>query len=350
MTRRDLSRRRFLGGTLAATAGRLLSRVSFIPPLFTGAAMAVQRGGIGPRELEVGFNWNRFLSLHTHLRRLSRSQEEPPQHYADVTEVYRRHNFLVPGLDIWFSMERYIARCRDVPMLRSQLSKLFPLEYRSLNLAPTGLAVSAALARAMPTFEKEDWPALERRRRESVDPAVKEQFQPMRQKLLQFLFTSLNAEPLSLRRIKIDLVGRYIQTGYRTRKINGAYFTIVETDRFRGLALIESVLLMLGRIIELEDRGNAKGALFLLRERQESLHFPNPALLPRAVLYWTAGEAVRRILDPGHEHVGKQLQIYQRAFRPFIPALEEYWNAYLSGQLGLDEALGGLIRQASGQA
>ena len=110
---------------------------------------------------------------------------------------------------------------------------------------------------------------------------------------------------MDIHQLRTYMRPRYIQTGYRTRKINDAYFTIVETDRFRGLALIESVLLMLGRIIELEDQGNAKGALFLLRERQETLHLPNPALLPRAVLYWTAGEAVRRILDPGHEHVGK---------------------------------------------
>ena len=107
---------------------------------------------------------------------------------------------------------------------------------------------------------------------------------------------------------------------------------------------LSTLVMVLGRIIELDDRANAHGALLMLRERQRSLHLPNPALLPRAVLYWTAGEAIRRVIDPEHRHVGETRGIYQRALRRFLPALEQYWTPYLDGGLSLDEALNGMIR------
>ncbi len=62
------------------------------------------------------------------------------------------------------------------------------------------------------------------------------------------------------------------------------------------------------------------------------------------MLYWTAGEAVRRVVDPEHRHVGETRKIYQRALRRFLPALEQYWSPYLDGGLSLDEAVNGMIR------
>ena len=343
-------RRTFLGGAIATATTRLLKGLPYLTPL-SGAVPAVAAGrpGTGPRDLDIQFRWSKFLSLHTHLRRLARAKEDPPDPYAEAVKTYRHQGFLVPGLDIWFTMESYIARSRDLDALQSQLL-LFPLEYRQYDLAPTGRAVAGALRKALPVYEKSDWPALEARRLQQVDPAIKRQFEPMRERLMQFLFTSLNAEPLGLPRLVIDLVGRYIQVGHRTRAFHGNYFTIVETERFQGLDLLETLLLVLGRIIEFEERGNDKGALFLLRERQKVLHLPNPAVLPRALLYWTAGEAIRRLLDPGHQHVGQTLGIYEKAFRPFLAGLEEHWNPYLSGRIGLDEALNGIVRSAGGGA
>ncbi|MFQ5718911.1 MAG: hypothetical protein ACE5IK_05135 [Acidobacteriota bacterium] len=335
---RAWTRRTFVGGALAAVASSW-----WTPSLSPGSP----RRRTTPSELEIQFRWNKFLSLNTHLRRLARNPADPPEEYAEAVKVYRHQHFLVPGNDIWFTMESYLARATDLRSVRSQL-RLFPLLFRDLDLQPTGQALAAAMENALPAFESGEWPALQTRKTTSVDPALKRQFDPLRKKLLQFLFTSLNAEPIDLRRLTIDLVGRYIQTGYRSLSIKGPYFTIVETERFPGLDLIETCLMMIARIIELEDRGNSKGALFLLRRRQESLHLPNPAVLPRAILYWTAGEAVRRLIDPGHQHVGERLQIYRRAFRPFLPALAEDWNAYLSGQIGLDEALNGIIRKSGG--
>lgn len=335
-----MRRRVFLRRAAAGVAAPCL--VSLLPP----GLQAAGRSNVGPADLDVQFRWSPFLALHADLRRYARSGQEPPAHYADGVKAYVHHNRLIPGTTFWLNMERYIARSRDAKMLRSQLA-LFPSEYREYNLRPAAEAVAATLTELMPVFEAKEGAALKVKREQVVEPMLEETFEPLRTKLLQFVFTSLNAQPIATRRVVMDLVGRYIQLGWDTRKWDGEFFTVVESERFPGLDLLETILLVLGRIIELEDRGNAKGAIFLLRKRQKPLRLPNPATLPRAILYWTAGEAVRRLVNPEHQHVGERLEIYRRAFRPYLPAMEQFWDPYLSGEIGLDEAINGIIARAA---
>jgi hypothetical protein len=336
VNRREFLRRSSLAtlpGLLAGTAGPWL-----------GHAMAATPGtSHSPADVDIRFHWEKYLVLHTYLRVLASKQAEPPPAYAGPVAVYRRQMGLVPGRDIWFTMESYIAKAKNVHALRGQLTT-FPYEYRSYDLEPTGIAIADAILEALPAFESKEWPELEKRRYAEIDPMLAGVFNPNKKKLLQFMFTSLNAEEIPLRRVDVNLVQRYMVTGYETKPIHGRYFTIIETGRFSTEEILETLVMVLGRIIELDDRANAHGALLMLRERQRSLHLPNPALFPRAVLYWTAGEAVRRVIDPEHKHVGETRGIYQRALRRFLPALEQYWTPYLDGGLSLDEALNGMIR------
>jgi hypothetical protein len=336
MRRRDFLRRSWLAtlpGLMAGAGGAWLGH----------AAEAVAANGHRPGDVEVLFHWPEFLAVHTYLRVLASKEAEPPKEYAEPVETYRHHMFLVPGRDIWLTMESYIAKAATPQALRGQLTT-FPLEYRNFNLEPTGTAIADAILKALPAFEKTEWAALEVRRTREIDPMLANLFEPNREKLMEFMLTSLNAGEIPLQRVEINLVQRYMLTGHETRPIHGRYFNIVETGRFSLAELLETIVMVLGRIIELDDRANAHGALFMLRERQRSLHLPNPALFPRAVLYWTAGEAVRRVVDPEHRHVGESRGIYQRALRRFLPALERYWTPYLDGGLSLDEALNGMIR------
>jgi hypothetical protein len=337
--RRDFLRRSSLAtlpGLLAGTGGAWLGHA-----LETMAATAGKSHN--PADVEILFHWNKFLTVHTHLRVLASKQADPPPAYADPVGIYRRQMGLVPGRDIWFTMESYIAKARDVAALRGQLTT-FPYEFRSYDLEPTGKAIAEAILEAMPAFDGQEWPALEKRRSNEIEPMLESVFEPNKKKLIQFMLTSLNAGAIPVRRVDVNLVQRYLLTGFETKPIHGRYFTIVETGRFSTEELLETLVMVLGRIIELDDRANAHGALFMLRERQRSLGIPNPALLPRALLYWTAGEAVRRVVNPEHRHVGETRGIYQRALRRFLPALEQYWTPYLDGGLSLDEALNGMIR------
>ena len=334
--RRDFLRRSSLATLLAGTGGPWLARAMETMAATAGTSRS-------PADVEILFHWEKYLIIHTYLRVLASKKADPPQAYSGPIEVYRRQLGLVPGREIWFTMESYIAKAKNAQALRGQLTT-FPYEFRSYNLEPTGKAIAEAILEALPVFENEAWPALEKRRSGEIDPMLAGLFQPNKKKLLQFMLTSLNAAEIPVRRVDVNLVQRYMVTGFETKPIHGRYFTIIETGRFSTEELLETLVMVLGRIIELDDRANAHGALLMLRERQRSLHLPNPALFPRAVLYWTAGEAIRRVVDPEHRHVGETRGIYQRALWRFLPALEQYWTPYLDGGLSLDEALNGMIR------
>ncbi len=339
---RRLDRRAFLRRCPALAAPGLLAAAA--PGLLAPRPGRGQARLPLPREIRIRFPWQKFLILHSNLRSMAERGVDPPEPFAAPVAAYRKHRMLVPGRLIWYTMESYIANAVDAASLRGQL-KVFPLEFRSYDLAPTGREVADAILQAEAAFDKEIWPKLGERYRSQVRPAVEEIFAGHREKLLQFLFTSLNAQPLPLHQLDIHLVDEYVLTGHDTREINGRYFSIAETQRFTPMGLVETVTMLLARIIELEDRSNAHGALFRLRERQQALHLPNPALLPRAVLYWTAGEAVRRTIDPDHQHVAETLDIYNRAMRTFVPALREFWSPYLDGKMTLDEAIDGMVRR-----
>ncbi|MFQ5669792.1 MAG: hypothetical protein ACE5HD_04630 [Acidobacteriota bacterium] len=334
-------RREFLRRSWLLALPRLAMSGS-IPLLLWTAARGASRL-VGPRDLKIDLSLNKILSLHTHLRVAASRKKDLPPELAESVRLYRHHQKLVPDPRIWFRMESFIARARDISSVKGQLN-MFPLKYKMLALGKTGSDIAAAMEQAYPFFETRIWPALALRNSTTVKPVLRNLFYPHQEELLQFLFTSLNARLLPLHRVKIDLVGRYVLTGSDAQEVDGKFFTVIETDRFTATGLTETIVMMLGRIIELADKGNHNNALLLLRQRQRELHPMNPALLPRAVLYWTAGEAVRRMVDFSHVHVGKTRKIYQRAFQAFLPALEAYWNPYLDGKLGLDEAISGLTQ------
>lgn len=330
------SRRRFI--TLAGGATL---------PLLLSAGLSGAQTGRRPQDIRVQMHWNKYLALHCNLRVLGSGKGQPAPDYAAAVETYRRHLFLVPGREIWFALENHIAPVDTPEGLRGQLSNVFPLSFRMYDLKPTGQAIAEAILQCLPAFEKSEWPQLETRRRQELDPAIKLYFEPKREKLMSFLMTSFNASPLPLAQIDFHMVDRYINTGHHMQELNSRFFSVVETRRFKPLEMIETIVMLLGQIIEQADRSNSRGALYQLRERQGILQLPNPVLFPRAVHYWTAGEAVRRLLDPSHQHVAETRKIYPRALRIFVPALNEFWNPYLDGKLSLDEALNGMIRRVA---
>jgi len=335
---RTVSRRHFLGTAGAAAV-----------PLFLSAGATVAQGpdGLRPQDVRMVFKWEKYLALHGILRRLASQRGEVEAEYAAAVEAYRSALFDVPGRTIWYTMESHIAAADTPQALRGQLTNVFPLAYRTYNLKPTGQKIAEAILQSMPAFEKRDWPALEARRTQTIEPVLREQFLPHVEEFMTFLLTSLNAKPVFLVQLDFNMVDRYISTGNETGMVQGRYFNIVETSRFTPLGVVETLVMLIARIIDMADAGNRHGALRQLRERQEILRLPNPTLFPRALIYWTAGEAVKRYADSAHEHVAETLKIYQRAMRPFLPALKEYWNPYLDGKLSLDEALNGMVRRVA---
>lgn len=70
-----------------------------------------------------------------------------------------------------------------------------------------------------------------------------------------------------------------------------------------------------------------------------------PAQLSHALVWYTAGEAVRRVM-PDHVPLGEAAGVWDRGIKPFRTAVVEVWKPYLDGKGSRDEALAELIRRS----
>lgn len=76
--------------------------------------------------------------------------------------------------------------------------------------------------------------------------------------------------------------------------------------------------------------------------RMQKKRVPNG--LSHAMIFFTAGEAVRRIY-PDHVPYAEKFGVWQRGIAPFKTPLEEIWKPYLDGHGTRDEALAELVKR-----
>ncbi|MCM3869520.1 MAG: hypothetical protein ND895_02320 [Pyrinomonadaceae bacterium] len=81
-----------------------------------------------------------------------------------------------------------------------------------------------------------------------------------------------------------------------------------------------------------------------LREQAVKVNKVFPRGLDHALIFFTAGEAVRRVV-PGHVPYAEKFGVWQRGLGPMKVALEEIWKPYLDGQGTRDVALAELIKR-----
>ncbi|MCM3903769.1 MAG: hypothetical protein ND866_18870 [Pyrinomonadaceae bacterium] len=83
-----------------------------------------------------------------------------------------------------------------------------------------------------------------------------------------------------------------------------------------------------------------------LREQARKVNKVAPRGLSHALICFTAGEAVRRVV-PGHVPYAEEFGVWQRGLGPMKVALEEFWKPYLDGHGTRDEAFAKLIKRTA---
>jgi hypothetical protein len=83
-----------------------------------------------------------------------------------------------------------------------------------------------------------------------------------------------------------------------------------------------------------------------LRQQAIKLNKFFPRGLSHSLIFFTAGEAVRRV-KPEHVPYAEKFGIWQRGMGPFKAALEETWKPYLDGRGTRDEALAALVARTA---
>lgn len=84
----------------------------------------------------------------------------------------------------------------------------------------------------------------------------------------------------------------------------------------------------------------------VLREQAIKVNKFFPKGLSHSLIFFTAGEAVRRVV-PGHVSYAEKFGVWQRGLGPMKVALEETWKPYLDGQGTRDEAFVELIKRTA---
>lgn len=83
-----------------------------------------------------------------------------------------------------------------------------------------------------------------------------------------------------------------------------------------------------------------------LRKQAAAAGQPFPGGLSHALIFYTVGEAVRRVV-PGYTPMAEAVGIWQRGLARFKPLLDEVWKPYLDGRGTRDEAFAELIRRSA---
>jgi hypothetical protein len=81
-----------------------------------------------------------------------------------------------------------------------------------------------------------------------------------------------------------------------------------------------------------------------LRDRARQLNKRVPADLTHAMIFYTAGDAVRRVV-PGHVPYGEIAGVWDRGLASFRAPLVKHWQPYLDGKTTFDQAADALIAE-----
>lgn len=193
-------------------------------------------------------------------------------------------------------------------------------------------AIAEALSRAAPAYRKAWWPAHRQGNRAWVGPM---------QELLashgHAVFTSIlraYGMPWPPQGYGVHLsayanwAGAYSTTGK-------LMVVATATDKSRGLHGLEIVFHE--SMHQWDDRMDA-----LLGDLAKPTGKPVPATLSHALVFYTAGEAVKQAV-PQHVPYADAFHIWDRGLQPYKAALDAHWKPWLQGKGSRDQALSAVL-------
>lgn len=232
-------------------------------------------------------------------------------------------------------------------LLRSELGRLAyrevsPEDRRFLDVA------GGFLAAARPAYEACRWAeqdAANRRWIDGLTALLADHEEAVARRLEDLYETPFHGLPLP-----VDVVGAAPPTGASTIILEpGGHIIVSSLDEpNQGLGALEIVFHEASHTVVAGWRNDPLPRA--LAAAAEALDVPRPDGLWHALLFYTTGEAVRRILEkagePGYTPYLYQ-GLFERAWPEYQDAIESTWPAYLDGDRTLSQAATDLLRALS---
>ncbi|MHC5003030.1 MAG: hypothetical protein ACYTJ0_07890 [Planctomycetota bacterium] len=226
---------------------------------------------------------------------------------------------------------------------------LFDPEMRRLGLAiaatgddamPDTAAIggphSAVLAAAAGPYRKTCWPrhdAANRRWIAGIRTMIDEHGAGMRATLLAAYRTQWPPAPIPV------VVSAYAGWAGAYTSRDPAHVTIASMDRrHRGLVALETIYHEAAHTFELDFVDE-------IARQAERQRRPVPDQLWHGIIFYTSGDAVRRVADPAYEPYADRFGLWRRGpFPAYRRVLEAHWQRYLDGEASFTSAVAGMVR------
>jgi hypothetical protein len=349
-----------------------------------------------PPEMRFEFAAKPFVDLHFYVRTLAASKDPHPEiadvaGLAEAVEAARALDAELGSPIAWGYVEGLLGDCttaHDGALAMAKTRKTVEmLGARNIELRAGAMKLAAALEKAEPAFLEKVWPAHEQAI-EEAKARIEKGFDGKESECLAYIAKHLGF-PSGERTVPVRLVYEEPYPGAVThRKPGGGGVCFVSVKGVEGTQLLESVLHeathaldVLGRPAPGEEKPTASesgrgtdkdsedgsdeksdkpskkspetvdasasedpamSVLDRLRARLEKAGFTRRDRewrdVPHTLMFVQAGETIRRIVDPKHEHYGVTAKYYDKV-RAIADVELAAWTAYLDGKTTREAAL-----------
>ncbi len=296
-----------------------------------------------------------YLDLHFYVRTLAASKDPVPElaGLAPAVEAARALDAELGGPLDWGYVEGLLGDCATAKEARAALAKaresITLRSGKTVALRAAALRLAAALEQAEPAFLEKLWPE-HRRAIEEVAAQIAKGFGGKESECLAYMARSLALSP-EARAIPVRLVFAQPAPGAVTHASPaGTGVCFVSVQNAKGTQLLETLLHESTHALDIATPAatpvSSGGVLDELRARLEQAGFTGKDResrdVPHTLMFVQAGETIRRLVDPQHEHYGVVAHYYDKV-RTVADIELPVWKDFLDGKCTRDDALGRIV-------
>lgn|SRR5262245_25425897 len=290
-----------------------------------------------------------WLNLHSFLYVLGQSQGRPPASLREAmrdapADAERELQTLTPEeREVWAKAVAAYANglSKKDPIVDKPLAMMInalaaAVEASSLRSVEVDSETRATLEQAAPIYRKAWWPA-----HRSTNQAYRASLQPLIERhgntILAFI-TSKYGLPWPSAGYPVHLA---VYSNWAGAFSTDGNLLVVGTNAHAGTQGVSGLETVFHEAMHQWDDSIDEA----LRRQAQAIGKNVPPQLSHAMIFFTAGEAVRRVV-PEHVPVAEASGLWDRGL-PFRAVLNDVWKAYLDGRGTRDEALKALVAQTA---
>jgi hypothetical protein len=276
----------------------------------------------------------------------------PPEFDAAIAAAKALDAQLGGHVLMWEPLDLALLTCRTAAELKrfvEDLPEAIPARGgRTLAIRSEALALADALVAVERVHRERVWPEHEAALRAALR-RIDQQFRPKEAACVRYMLASLAmADPGGA--VPVVLVSEAPWPGaYTVGRPAGAVacFVSVLRDQHAGTWLFETILHEATHAFDLKTQESGS-VLIALREKLRAAGV-GPADrdlrdIPHTIMFIQAGETIRRLVDPGHEHYGDAAGLYERSQR-IVDVERPAWLAYLDGKQDREATVEQIVRE-----